>query len=98
MNFINKIIHLNNKNFRNSYNNEIKNVNKANHFIKINNNNKDIILKKNNTIKYENEYKSLFNNKSKIKNSRNDRNRIIQSNNSNYDIKDKIKGNHIVFH
>jgi len=96
MNFINKIIHINNKNFRNSYNNEIKNVNKANHFIKINNNNKDIILKKNNTIEYENEYKSLFNNKSKIKNSRNDRNRIIQSNNSNYDIKDKIKGNHIL--
>ena len=96
MNFINKTIHINNKKSINQNNNKIKNVNKTRHYIKINNNKKDIILKRNNTIEYGNdhEYESIFN--YRRNKSSNSRNKIIQSNN-NYNIKDRNKHNHI-FH
>jgi hypothetical protein len=96
MNFINKTIHINNKQSINQNNNKIKNVNKTRHYIKINNNKKDIILKRNNTIEYGNdhEYESIFN--YRRNKSSNSRNKIIHSNN-NYNIKDRNKHNHI-FH
>ena len=71
-------------------------MNKTRHYIKINNNKKDIILKRNNTIEYGNdhEYESIFN--YRRNKSSNSRNKIIHSNN-NYNIKDRNKHNHI-FH
>ena len=73
-------------------NNKIKNVNKARHYIKINNKKKNAIFKRNNTIEYENDhkYESIFNH-SQNKSS-NKKDKIIQYNN-NYKIKDR--NNHI---
>jgi hypothetical protein len=92
-----KIININSKNSMNSNNNKIKNLNKTSHFRNINNDKKNFIFKRNNTIEYENEYKSIFNQSkiySRIKNSSINRKKIKQSNNNyNYNIKNTIEHN-----
>lgn len=93
MNFINKILNIETKNFNNNNINKIKNENKTNHFIKINNHKKDTMFKRNNTIEYENEYESVFNHSKN--NSNTNRIKFIKSyNNNNYNINNRIKHNY----